>query len=165
MADFDPVNGHPNPFMPLRKRQAFRFSDAQQPFVETITASSLAGDVYLHDEVTALPSCVPGHAIRATQEMGGRCQAPGRRNRARGVCNATLCRECSQVRCELDKRILCGQHAQEVNGYLLCPNHSFLRAVVLSFAEPGPLAFQSSTTATLQAGESSRTENVRQSAC
>jgi hypothetical protein len=81
--------------------------------------SELRGADFFVLEQEALPTCVHGHAIRNAAEIGGRC-----------ICGALLCAACAELRCDLDGRVLCRDHAEQYRGKVVCPNHSFLRGVL-----------------------------------
>lgn len=69
-----------------------------------------------------------GHAIRALQEVGGRC-----------ICDRLLCRDCAQVRCCLDQKSLCFEHWEIIKGRYVCKGvHSWRERLSVAFMERMP---------------------------
>ena len=63
----------------------------------------------------SLPTCFQGHVIRDPQESGGLCC----------ICGETLCKECAQLRCQLDGYVLCRADALvSPLGHVACSTHS-----------------------------------------
>ena len=113
------------PSKKLTKIKAIRFAGSDANLSEKVSESFDTSEEYIENEVDKLPSCIHGHAIRSLQELGGRC-----------ICDAVLCKDCAQIRCEIDKRILCGLHAEDLNGQVVCSTHGLFQKLVIAFCLP-----------------------------
>ncbi len=117
--------------MPLRARHVYRakadVTIDDDAFEKVERSRSVNGNLEDSFEVT-VPACSGcGRTIRDPKELAGHCF----------VCGRVVCLECTSVRCDIHRKIVCEDDAIHFGAYTVCRADSFLAVFSLMLLGTG----------------------------